>query len=81
MADIRHHMLSIALINHVDEKEHLPRCKEAKMLYVNLSKPHRKLKESIYIALNKANISKRTGEIVWAGVAAKIAAKRRKCEP
>ena len=74
-ADIRHHRPNSALVNHVDDQGHLPKWSEAKTLQMNLSKQHRKAWESIYITLNKENLNKRTGDIVWAEVAAEIAAR------
>lgn len=76
-ADIRHHRVSSGLVKHMDDKDHLPKWDEAKDLKSNLTKQQRKPAESLYITNNENNINKRTGDAVWAEVAAWVAAKGR----
>jgi len=72
-ADIRRHRVSSALVNHVDDKGHLPKWDQAKVPKSDLTKQQRKAIEAFYIT-NSKNINKRTGDIVWADAAAQVAA-------
>ena len=63
-ADVRHHRITNAIVNHIDDKGHLPSWENATTLEKGLSKQQRKVKEALYIATN-LNINKRTGDIKW----------------
>ena len=73
-ADIMHDKLNRTLVNLVDEKGHYGS-------ETNLSKQQRKGWDSIYIIFNKENIKKRTGDIVWAEISEKVAARNRRRDP
>lgn len=60
-ADIKHYRVSSALVNYkVDDKGHLPKWDEAKVLKSNITKQQRKAVEFLYITDHKKNINKRT---------------------
>ena len=70
-ADIKHHRLSSALVNHAVQEGHLPEWSQASTLRSGMTKKMRKVTEALYIATKKT-INKRTGDIVWSETAAAI---------
>ena len=75
-ADIRYHRLTSALVNHVDDKGHLPKWEGATELEKGLSKQQRKVIEALYITTNN-NINQRAGDIKWCTAAATFAGMER----
>ena len=72
-ADVRHHRLSSALVDHIDKEGHLPEWSQASVLRSGLDRKLRKVTEALYIATKKT-VNKRTGDIVWSETAARICA-------
>ena len=73
-SDLRHHRTSNSLVVHVDQFNHLPMWKEARVLKRGLNKGMRKALEAAYISKNKRNASNhREGFICWAKQGAHLA--------
>ena len=65
-ADVRHHRPSSALVNHIDERGHLPNWERAVILEKGIDKLQRKTLEALHITINE-NLNQRTGDIKWRG--------------
>ena len=76
-ADVRYHRTTSALVNHIDEKNHLPNWKEAIVIEKGLTKQQRKVLEALFIANNNDNMNQRTGDLKWCFTAAKYGATER----
>ena len=63
-SDVRYHRTTSAIVNHIDNKQHLPNWREAEILEKGMEKQQRKVVEALYIAINE-NINQRTGDIKW----------------
>ena len=63
------------IVNHIDEREHLPDWKRAVILKKGVNELQRKLLEALYISVNK-NMNKRTGDIKWARTTAAVMARQ-----
>ena len=75
-ADVRYHRLTNALVNHIEDKGHLPKWEDAETVEKGISKQQRKVLEALHIATND-NINQRTGDIKWTTTTARYAARER----
>ncbi|XP_076029832.1 uncharacterized protein LOC143018358 [Oratosquilla oratoria] len=76
-ADLRHHRLSNAMVNHVEQEGHLPDWQQAEIIRKGLRKGQRKVIEALYISTN-SNINQKVGNIKWTKYTAEYA-KMRNC--
>lgn len=73
-ADVRLHRTSNALVQHIDEENHLPKWEEARTIHRGINKSVRKSLEAMYIVLENSTNS-RSGFINWSRSAAEVANK------
>lgn len=70
--DVRYHRISNALVQHIDECNHLPNWNRAEVIHSGISKPLRKSLEAMHIVLEDST-NGRAGFINWSKTAADIA--------
>ena len=72
--DVRYHRISNALVQHIDECNHLPNWNRAEVIHSGISKALRKSLEAMHIVLEDTT-NGRAGFVNWAKTAAELASK------